>query len=124
MGVSIIKPRQKYVQSNAEPEAKPVVVGVWTGGGARRQKERLGRRAVGSTSIRRPSAYREGGSMSRYQDEQKVWPFEQPHAYRKRGGGNRAKRKESQKPSHEAQKGTKLDLDAISDCLRTLLIIE
>jgi hypothetical protein len=33
-----------------------------------------------------------------------------------RGGGNR---KDSQRPSHGPQKETELDLDAISECLRT-----
>jgi hypothetical protein len=39
-------------------------------------------------------------------------------------GSNRKNRKDSRRPSHGPQKGTKVDLDAISECLRTAVIIE
>jgi hypothetical protein len=54
MGINITEPRHTYIQSNAEPEAKPVVVVVWRGAEARRQKERLEGRAVRATFIGRP----------------------------------------------------------------------
>jgi hypothetical protein len=47
MGVNIAEPRQTHIQSNAEPERKPVVTVVWGGGEAIRQKRRLGGRTVG-----------------------------------------------------------------------------
>jgi hypothetical protein len=37
----------------------------------------------------------------------------------KRGGGRRKNRKDSRRPSHGPRKGTELDLDAISECLRS-----
>jgi hypothetical protein len=36
-----------------------------------------------------------------------------------RGGGNRKDRKDTRRPSHGPQKGTELDLDAMSECLRS-----
>jgi hypothetical protein len=47
--------RQTYIQSNAELQAKMVVVVVWRAGEAIRQKGRLGGRPAGSTFIGRPS---------------------------------------------------------------------
>jgi hypothetical protein len=57
MVVRITKPTQTYIQSNAEPKPKPVVVVVWRGRDARRQKWRLGGRVVDSIFIGRPSEY-------------------------------------------------------------------
>jgi hypothetical protein len=34
MGVNLIERRQTYIQSNADPEMRPVVVVVWRGGEA------------------------------------------------------------------------------------------
>jgi hypothetical protein len=55
MGVNITDPRQKYIQSNAALDRKPVIVVVLRDGEAIRQKGRLGRRAGGPTSLGRPS---------------------------------------------------------------------
>jgi hypothetical protein len=52
MGVNVIEPRQTYIQSNAEPDAKPVVVVVSGGGEAIRQKGPSGGRVVDSHLLR------------------------------------------------------------------------
>jgi hypothetical protein len=57
MGVNITEPRQTYIQSNAEAEAKPVVAVVWRGGEAIRQKGRLEGKVVRPTFIGRPSEH-------------------------------------------------------------------
>jgi hypothetical protein len=41
-----------------------------------------------------------------------------------RGSGNTKNRKDGQRPSQGPQNGTELDLDAISECLRSAVIIE
>jgi hypothetical protein len=41
-----------------------------------------------------------------------------------RGGGNRQNRKDGQRPWQGPQNGTGLDLDAVSECLRSAVIIE
>jgi hypothetical protein len=55
MRVNVTEPKQTSIPSNVEPEGKPVVVVVWRGGEAIRQKGRLGGRAVGFAFIGRPS---------------------------------------------------------------------
>jgi hypothetical protein len=54
----------------------------------------------------------------------KVWRFEERDTNRYGGGGNKNSRKDSRRPSHGPQKGTRPDLDATSECLRTAVIIE
>jgi hypothetical protein len=39
MGVNVAEQRQTSIQSNAEPEAKPVVVVAWRGGESMKQKD-------------------------------------------------------------------------------------
>jgi hypothetical protein len=46
MGVDVVEPRQTFIQSNAEPEAKPVVALDLRDGEASGQKGRLEGKAV------------------------------------------------------------------------------
>jgi hypothetical protein len=52
LGINVAEPKQTYIQSNVEPEAKSVVVVAWRGGEVRRQKGWLGGRTVGRDLLR------------------------------------------------------------------------
>jgi hypothetical protein len=117
MRVNIIEPRQAPIPSNIEQKPKPVVVVVWKGGEALRQKgDREEERLVElyweefrkMRTKKRCSRFRQGKGLA-------IRRVRHPE----RGTGDRKNRKDSQRPSHCPQKGTELDFDAISGCLRT-----
>jgi hypothetical protein len=118
MGVNIAEPRQTYIQSSAEPELKSVVVVVWT------REKREGRRGDRKEEQLEPHLL--GGLQTIEKEEECSYVEKMEGSGRSKsrtpietGGGNRKNRNDSRRPSHEPQKGTELDLDAISECLRT-----
>jgi hypothetical protein len=109
MGVHITEPRQTYIQSNAESEAKPAVVVAWSGGEARRQKRRLEGKAVVPHVL--------GGLQKTEKEEEcsDIEKREEPGDSKSqrligRGDSNRKNRRDSRRPSHNPQKGTELEL--------------
>jgi hypothetical protein len=104
-------------QSNAEPEAKRVAVVVWSGGEAVRQKGRLGGRAVGPHLSGGPQKMEKEKECSDIEKREGSGSLKSPKTI-ERGGGHGKNGKDSRRPSHGSQKGTKVALDTISECLR------